>query len=84
MDQSPPKSKENHEINFFREECLVKIFIIKTCDINESREQKWKIGKGGNKSKLFKHGCDVKLANRFNLLQVENSVLGVADESEFQ
>lgn len=52
-------------------------------DTNGSREE-WKKAEGGNKSKLFKHGCEVELANPFHLLQVESSVLGVPNESEFQ
>ena len=53
------------------------------CTINESREKEWKAPKGGKKSKLSKHVWDVKLENRFNFLQVSDSVLEVSNKLKF-
>ena len=53
------------------------------CAINENREKEWKIPKGGNESKLSKHVWDLKLANWFNFLQVEDSILEEDDKLKF-
>lgn len=84
-DQKSTTHTHNDEISFLREECHVKNSIIKTLSsINKNTEEEWKIVKHGNRpSKISKYNTDVKLANRYNVLPVEESFVEVADESDF-